>query len=143
MNLEETFWYVQWLQLQRRLCLSSSFMQGISMTHPIHRSPCKTWSQITKFDYRMKRYLLVMWIWNLHLDCFDDGWRIYIRASSWMTFLQMREPFLNRKGCSFWWGWFATSSDDLLLKQGDDHLKMSMPYCLQFAFVCSLDQDCF
>jgi len=28
---------------------------------------------------------------------FDDGWRIYMRDSSWMIFFQMRKPFLNRK----------------------------------------------
>ena len=94
-------------------------MQGISMTRPTYRSPCKH-KDILPNWLNNERYLLAKWIWNLHLDHFDDGWIGCIRAPSLMFFFQMKMSFFNIESCSFWWEWFVASLDELLQGQGED-----------------------
>ena len=110
----------------------------------------QSWSHLTKFDYRMKGYLLVMWRWNLHLDFFDDGWGRYMRASFlWMILFQMRKPFLNRKRlllligmiCCFL-GWYSSRIRrwSLLDYNLDDDNAFLPSIC--FSFFCRVGQDC-
>jgi len=77
----------------------------------------------------MKRYLLVMWRWNLYLDHVDeeDVWGLLLGWSSFKW-----ESLSIDKVALFWWRWFVASSHGLLLGHEDDPLMMSMPYCLQF-----------
>jgi len=94
-------------------------MPGPLIIYPTYRSPCNH-KVILPNKLMNERYLLDKWIWTLLLDHFNDGWRRCIRASSWMILFQMKNPSSIRKGCSFWWGWFFPSLDDLVLGQGDD-----------------------
>lgn len=84
-------WCVQWLHFLRGLCLSSFFMQWISITQPASRSLCKH-EVILPNWLKNERCLLDKWRWNLELDHFNDGWRRCISAPFWMIFFQMKNP---------------------------------------------------